>query len=72
MKKVIKRAAAGVVLAVVSVGAFAQASGTAINDTQIVSQISSASSTVQDVGLAVLGVVSVVFCFRLIKGFIGR
>lgn len=72
MKKMMKRVVAGVALAGASVGAFAQASGAAINDTQIVSSISSVSTTVQDVGLAVLGVVTVVFAFRLIKGFIGR
>ena len=59
--------------AVASVGAFAQASGTSvINDTQLVSTITGTSTTVQDVGMAVLGVVVVVFAFRLIKGFIGR
>ena len=70
MKKMFKRVAVGGALAVASVGAFAQASGTAINDTAIVSSITSVTSNVQDVGIAVLGVVAVVFCFRIIKGFI--
>jgi hypothetical protein len=71
-KAVAKRVAVGAALAGASVGAFAQASGVAITDTQIVSSITSVSGNVQDIGIAVLGVVTVVFAFRLLKGFIGR
>lgn len=63
------------VLAVTApVVAFAQTSTStpAIDDTAIVAGITSTSTTVQEVGIAVLGVVVVVFAFRLIKGFIGR
>lgn len=57
---------------VASAGAFAQASGvTVINDTNLVSSITGTSTTVQDVGTAVLGVVVVVFAFRLIRRFMG-
>lgn len=71
MFKKMNRALAGGAVAVgslvASAGAFAQASGTAvINDTQLVSTISGTSTTVQDVGMAVLGVVVVVFAFKLI------
>lgn len=72
MKKMFKLGLVGAALAGASVGAFAQASGVAINDTAIVSSISSVSGNVTDIGIAVLGVVTVVFAFRLIKGFIGR
>lgn len=72
MKKMVAGALAGGAAMLASAGAFAQASGAAIDDTSLVSTISSTSTTVQDVGMAVLGVVVVVFAFRLIKGFIGR
>jgi len=67
-----KRVGVGFALAGASVGAFAQASGVTINDTGIVSTISGLSTNVADVGGAVLGVVAVVFGYRLIKGFLGR
>jgi hypothetical protein len=75
MKKLLQKG--GLVLAAVAapVAAFAQTTSTgtpAIDDAGIVASISSTSTTVQDVGIAVLGVVVVVFAFRLIKGFIGR
>jgi uncharacterized membrane protein len=75
LKKMSRALVAGAVAVgglLASAGAFAQASGTVINDSELVSTISSTSTTVQDVGMAVLGVVVVVFAFRLIKGFIGR
>ncbi|MGF6648621.1 major capsid protein [Paraburkholderia sp. GAS82] len=72
MYKMVKRVATGAALAVVSVGAFAQASGTAITDTAIVSSITSVTGNVEDIGVAVLSVVTVVFAFRLLKGFIAR
>ena len=71
-KKTLARVSVGAGAAVASVGAFAQASGTTITDTAIVSTITGLSTNVQDVGMAVLGVVAVVFGFRLLKGFIGR
>jgi hypothetical protein len=75
MKKLFEKGALVLAAVAAPVAAFAQSSGTstpAIDDTSIVASISSTSTTVQDVGIAVLGVVVVVFAFRLIKGFIGR
>jgi hypothetical protein len=72
MKKIVWRVAAGAGLALASMGAFAQASGAAINDTAIVSNITSVSSTVTDIGGAVLAVVVVAWGYRMVKGFIGR
>ena len=71
MNKMVKRVAGGVGLALVSVGAFAQASSP-IADSGIVSSISGVTTTVTDIGMAVLGVVVVVYAFKLVKGFIGR
>lgn len=75
MKKLLRKGGLVVAAFAAPVVAFAQTSTTgtpAIDDTGIVASISSTSTTVQDVGIAVLGVVVVVFAFRLIKGFIGR
>lgn len=75
MKKLLKKGAVVLASVAAPVAAFAQTSGSTtplIDDTQIVSNISSTSTTVSEVGIAVLGVVVVVFAFRLIKGFIGR
>jgi hypothetical protein len=71
-QKLLAMGVVGGALAAASAGAFAQASGVAINDTQIVSTITGLSTNVQDIGAAVLAVVAVVFGFRLLKGFIGR
>lgn len=72
MKKFVKRVAVGAGVAVASVGAFAQASGGAINDTSIVSSITSVTTNVADIGGAVLAVVVVAWGYRMVKGFVGR
>ena len=70
--KMVKRIAVGVGMAVASVGAFAQASGTTINDTGIVSSITGVTTNVQDIGGAVLAVVVCAWGYRVVKGFLGR
>lgn len=71
-KNLAVRAAAGVGLAIASVGAFAQASGATINDTSIVSSINGVVTNISNVGSAVLVVVICAWGYRTVKGFLGR
>lgn len=74
--KMVKRVAAVAGLAVASIGsAFAQASGTAvqqIDDSGIVANIASVTQVVIDIGGAVLAVVVVAWGYKTVKSFIGR
>jgi hypothetical protein len=64
--------AVGAAASVSSVSAFAQASGTTINDSAIVSSIGSVATNVADIGGAVLSIVVVAWGYKMVKGFIGR
>jgi hypothetical protein len=70
MKMVTRVGFAGAVAAF-SVSAFAQASG-ALVDTGIVTSVTSVTTNVQDVGVAVIGVMAAVFAVRIVKGMLGR
>lgn len=74
MKKQLKqRLMVGAGLLMSAGAAFAQASGTtAINDSGIVSNITSVVTNVVDIGAAVLSVVVVAWGYKTVKGFIGR
>jgi len=73
---VVLRASVGLALAGASVAAFAQSTGTgtsqAFSDTAIVASINSVGSDLIDVGGAVLGIVTVAWGFKVVKGFLGR
>ncbi len=71
-KNLAVRAAAGVGLALASVGAFAQASGTTIDDTGIVASVTGVVTNITHVGGAVLTVVICAWGYRAVKGFLGR
>ncbi|MDN7423765.1 major capsid protein [Burkholderia dolosa] len=71
-----KRVAVGVVVAVASVGAFAQSSGgttgSSFDVTPIVNSINAVVPTIVAVGGAVLGAVAVAWGIKMVRTFLGR
>jgi hypothetical protein len=75
MGKASKRVAAGAVLGVSSVAAFAQSSGSAtplFSDGAIMSSINGVVPIIVDVGGAVLAAVTVTWGFKTVRAFLGR